>query len=156
MTDIKREFQRVFEFVVKHGVHNPHNWTNAQTKQFLRWAWANKHLLIVYDGQGDSRRISACGMAWQTDHPENRYKDFSPQNTSRGEYLSIYHVIVHPEYKRTGCMLLLLALAIDSHPGVKKAFWNCHSRTNNYLRIIDINTLGKYLLKLDYRAKETI
>lgn len=152
MNDIRREFQRVFEFVVKHGVSNS-AWTNADTKRFLRWAWANKHLLIVHDGEGDSRRIVAAAVCWQTDHPENRYRDFSFDNTARGEYLSVYQVIVHPEFRSRGCMLLLLAMACQEHPGVRKAFWNSHSRGRNYLRIIDIQTLGKELLKWDYRAK---
>lgn len=153
MNDIKREFQRVFEFTVKHGVNS--GWTNAKLKEFLRWAWANHHLLVVYDGEGESRRIAAIGIAWQTDHPENRYRDFSPENTAYGEYLSIFHVIIHPEYRRKGCMLLLLAMAIQEHPGVRKAFWNAHSRGKESLRIMDITTLGRELLKW-HREKHQI
>lgn len=145
MTDIKKEFQRCFEFVVKHGVNS--GWTNVKLKEFLRWAWANKHLNIVYDGPEDSKRIAAVGIAWQTDHPENRYRDFSPENTQYGEYLSVFHVIIHPEYRNQGCMLLLLAMALQEHPGVRKVFWNSHARGKETLRIVDINTLGKELLK---------
>lgn len=153
MTDIKREFQRVFEFVVKHGVHNP-NWTNQDTKRFLRWAWAEKHLLVVYDGVGEFRRVVAAAIVWRTDHPENRYVDFSHENTKVGDYLHVYQTIVHPEFRRKGCLLLLLAMAVNENPGVTRIFWNSHGRRNFRLRLTDISTLGKELLKWDFQAKQ--
>lgn len=151
MTDIRREFQRCFEFVVKHGVQNP-AWTNSDMKRFLRWAWVKKHLLLVYDGEGDRRRIVAAAVAWRTDHPENRYDDFTDSNTNEGPYLHVYQAIVHPEFRKRGCLLLLLAMAIQEHRGVTRIFWNSHSRKRNYLRIVDIDTLGKELLKWDYQV----
>lgn len=155
MTDTRKEFQRVFEFVVKHGVHNP-NWTNADTKRFLRWSWENRHLLVIYDGTGPARRVSAAAIVWRTDHPENRYEDFTPGNTQVGDYLHVYHVIVHPEYRRRGCLILLLTLAVSENPGVRRIFWNSHSRGCNRLQLTDIITLGKELLKWDYREKHLL
>lgn len=149
--DIHQEFQRVFEFVVKHGVRNP-QWTNVTTKRFLRWAWDRKHLLIIYDGTGAARRIAAAAMVWRTDHPENRYEDFSDYNTSYGDYLHVYQVIVHPEYRRQGCLIMLLTLALSENPGITRIFWNSHGRMNNHLRIVDIHTLGKELFKWDCPA----
>lgn len=151
MADIHKEFQRVFEFFVKHGVQNP-LLTNAQRKRFLRWAWDKRHLLVVYDGAGEHRRIAGAAIVWRTDHPENSYRDFSDEATNQGDYLHVYHAVVHPEYRRQGCLLLLLALAVQEHPGARKIFWNSHSRGRDFLRITDIQTLGKELLKWDYQA----
>ncbi len=150
MMDIRREFQRTFEFVVKHGVHNP-SWDNATLKRFLRWSWENHHLLVVYDGTGAARRIAAAAIVWRTDHPENRYDDWSSEHTRIGDYLHVYQAIVHPEYRRKGCLILLLTLALSENPGVTRVFWNSHSRTKDYLRITDIMTLGRELLKHDYK-----
>lgn len=151
MRDIRQEFQRVFEFVVKHGVHNP-SWTNATTKRFLRWAWDKRRLLVIYDGEGPARRIAAAAVVWRTDHPENRYDDYSDSNVMTGDYLSVYQVIVHPQYRRRGCLILLLTLAISENPGVTRIFWNSHGRNHRHLRITDIATLGKELSKWDYPA----
>lgn len=145
MTDIKKEFQRVFEFVVKHGPKI--NWPNRSIKNFLIWAWDNKHLQILYDGQGDSKRIAAVAIVWQQDHPENVYENFENYDDKEGDYLSVYGVIVHPEYRHRGCLLMLLIMSLAEYPKVKKVFWNTHARGKTGLRITDITTLGRELLK---------
>lgn len=152
MADIHKEFQRVFEFFVKHGVKNA-VMTNSDRKRLLRWSWDKRHLLVIYDGVGDHRRIAAAGIAWRTDHPENSYRDFSDEATNMGDYLHVYQVAVHPEYRRRGSLLLLLALALQEHPGVKKVFWNSHSRGQNTLRITTVDILGRELLKADYKER---
>lgn len=152
---IKKEFQRVFEFIVKHGVANA-AWTNNSIKRFLRWAWYYERIFVVYDGFGASRRIAAVAVAWRQDHPDDSYKDMSIEGTEYGEYLHIYQVIVHPEYRSAGCFSMLLALALQRYPGTSKAFWTSHARGSSRkgrMIITDINTLAQELLKWDSRAK---
>jgi hypothetical protein len=150
MIDLKKEFQRVFEFTVKHGPKIV--WNNKDIKKFLLWAWENKHLIIIYDGYGINRRIAAMAIVFQTDHPENKYENFETYDENQGEYLSVYGVIVHPQYQHKGCLLLLFIKAISIYPSVTKIFWNSHSRGSNKLRITEINTLGKELLKWHHSA----
>lgn len=150
MIDIKREFQRVFEFLVKHGPKI--SWNNKDIKKFLVWAWDNEHLIVIYDGYGTNRRICAIAIVWQTDHPENRYDNFAQYDLNDGEYLGVYGVVVHPEYRFKGCLLMLLIRALGKYPDVKKVFWSNHSRSNKGLKITTIETLGKELLKWHHSA----
>lgn len=149
MADIRTEFHRLFTFCVKHGPKLP--WPNRDIKKFLIWAWDMKHLFVVYDGEGNNRRICAAAIAWRTDHPENRFDSLINAETNQGDYLNVYMVIVHPEYRRKGCMLLLLAMTLEQYKGIKRIFWNSNRRNPdiNRLRIIDTNTLGRELLKWD-------
>ena len=143
--DIKKEFQRVFEFVVKHGPKQER--TNAEIKKFLLWAWERKHLLVLYDGFFEARRIAAIAICWQTDHPENKYQNLSTYDLNEGEYLSVYGVVVHPEYRDKGCLLMLLIQAMGQYPEAKKIFFNKHGRGAIGLRIMDINQFANRLLK---------
>ena len=145
MSDLKREFQRVFEFLVKHGPKL--HWGNRDIKKFLTWAWNHKHLVIIYDGYFDKRRIAAIGICWQTDHPENKYKDFGDYDVKEGDYLHIFGVVVHPEYRKRNCLAMLLCTALTEYPTVTKICWNTHARGRNSLRITTIDTLGRELLK---------
>lgn len=145
MIDLDREFQRTFEFVVKHGPKL--HWGNRDIKKFLRWAWNGKHLVTVYDGYYDKRRIAAIAIVWQSDHPENRYESFGAYDEKEGEYLHVYGVIVHPEYRKRNCLAMLLCTSLIEYPSVSKVCWNHHGRLKQGLRIVDINTLSKELLK---------
>lgn len=143
MNDIKREFQRVFEFVVKHGPKL--HWCNRDIKKFLTWAWNGRHLITLYDGFYDKKRIAAIAIVWQTDHPENRYESFGEYDAREGDYLHVYGCIVHPEYRSRNCFPMLLATALIEYPNVTKIFWNRHAREKSGLRITSIDNLGRRL-----------
>lgn len=145
MIDTKREFQRVFEFIVKHGPKM--KMPNKDIKQFLIWAWEKSHLIVLYDGYFDTKRIAAIAICWQTDHPENKYENLQEYDLNEGDYLSVYGVVVHPEYRHKGCLLMLFVRALGEYPSVKKIFWNHHSRKGNGLKIMDVTTFGEQLLK---------
>ena len=143
-TDIKREFQRIFEFVVKHkGNAITKNATNAHIKKVLRWAWYYEKLFIIFDGT----RIVSMAVAWRTDHPENNYRDMSFFNTEIGDYISVYCVVVHPDYRNKGMMLPLLGLVMKRFPGANKIFWAIHARGLSILKITTTEKLTKGLIK---------
>jgi hypothetical protein len=143
MDDPKRELQRIFEFVVKHGPKL--HWANRDIKKFLTWAWNGKHLVTLYDGFHDKKRIAAIAVVWQTDHPENKYESFGNYDEREGDYLHVYGTIVHPEYRQRECLPMLLATALIEYPKVTKVFWNHHGRKKNTLVITTINNLGRRL-----------
>jgi len=143
--EIKKEFQRVFQFVVKHKDSNM-NWTNKDIRKFLRWAWYYKRLFIIYD----NRRIAAIGIMWRTDHPENASGYLSFERTEFGDYLYVYQVLVHPNYKMRGLLFQLLYEAKKRYNGVKRAFWKDRK---GRLRIIEVNRLMGDLSKWAIRTE---
>lgn len=141
MNEKKREFQRVFEFVVKHNGDNI-PWANSITKKLLRWALFYKKLFIVYDGQ----RIAALAIAWRTTHPENSYEDFSLDKTETGDFMHVFRVIVHPDYRAKGLMFQLFVMGLIRFRGVQTVFWEQRIR-NGKTRMV-IQPVGKVLEEL--------
>lgn len=131
MNSIKKEFQRVFEFIVKHNDGNI-PWENKLTKKLIRWALFYKKIFIVYDGS----RIAGLGIAWRTTHPENSYEDLSLDRTERGDFLHVYRVIIHPEYRTKGLMFQLLVMALIRFRGVTTVFWEQRMRNEKSRMII--------------------
>lgn len=127
----KKEFQRVFEFIVKHNSGNI-PWENRVTKKLIRWALFYKKLFIVYDGA----RIAGLGFAWRTTHPENSYKDLSLDRTENGDFLHVYRVIIHPDYRYQGIMFQLLVMAMIRFRGAKTMFWEQRARGDKTRLII--------------------
>lgn len=132
MNDKQKEFQRVFEFVVKHNGGNI-PWKNQITKKLIRWALFYKKIFIVYDGP----RIAALAFAWRTSHPENSYEDLSLDKTESGDFLHVYRVIVHPEYRKQGLMFMLLVMGLLRFRGVKTVFWEKRSRNGKTQLVIE-------------------
>lgn len=118
MNDKKRELQRIFEFVVKHNGGNI-PWTNSAIKKFLRWALFYKKLFVIYDGM----RIAAIAVCWRTTHPENDYEDLSLSKTEKGDFMHVYRVIVHPEYRGRGLLFMLYTMALLRFRGVRTIYW---------------------------------
>ena len=127
----KRELQRIFEFIVKHNGGNI-EWENKITKKLIRWALFYKKLFIVYDGT----RIAGLAVAWRTSHPENSYEDLSLDKTERGDFMHVYRVIVHPEYKSQGLMFQLFIMGLIRFRGVKTVFWEQRIRNGKSRMII--------------------
>ena len=141
---VKKDFQRIFEFVVKHkGAAITGKATNAQIKRLLRWAWFHKMLIILFH----DRRIAAVAVCWRTDHPENNYQDMTFANTEFGDYISVYCVIVHPDYRGRGMMLPLLGLAMKRFDGANKIFWTIHARGSTRIKITTTEKLSRELMK---------
>lgn len=150
MNDIKREFQRVFEFIVKHnGDTIP--WENKLTKKLIRWAVFYKKIFIVYDKE----RIAGLAIAWRTTHPENSYEDLSLDRTEKGNFLHVYRVITHPEYTGKGLMFQLLVMGMLRFRGVKHIFWEQRNRTGGKNRLIiqPVERVLQELFKWHQKAK---
>jgi hypothetical protein len=148
MTDCKKELQRVFEFVVKHNSGNI-PWENKITKKLIKWSLFYKKIFIVYDGP----RIAALAFAWRTSHPENSYEDLSLDKTESGDYMHVFRVIIHPEYRKEGYMFQLFVMGLIRFRGVKTVFWE--KRTKNGKSRMVIVPVEKLLEELYKWQKKT-
>lgn len=148
MKDKRKEFQRVFEFIVKHNGENI-SLENNKLKNFIRWAAFYKKLFIIYD----NKRIAAVGIAWRTTHPENKIRDFSLDSTENGDYIYAYRVIVHPDYSWRGLMFQLMCMAATRFRGCKRIFWEKRGSTDEK-PILVIKTVEQMFKELAKWQKE--
>ncbi len=141
MTDRKKEFQRIFEFIVKHN-NGVIPWENKVTKRLLRWALFYKKLFVVYDHS----RIAGLAIAWRTTHPENSYDDLGVEKTEAGDFMHVYRVIIHPDYRSRGLMFQLLVMGMLRFRGVKTVFWT-QRKCGEKKRLV-IQPVNKVLMEL--------
>lgn len=144
MTDIQRDLQKIFEFIVKNKGETI-AWKNSDIRNFIRWALYYRKLFIVWAPAGQGQRIAALGVAWRTEKVEPQTQTLTFENTEFGDNLFIYQVIVHPDFANTGTLFQLLSMALWRYPGVERVFW--FSEHHRSKKLITIST-NKLLAKL--------
>lgn len=148
--DLQKELQRIFEFVVKHNGGSL-DWANKDIRNFIRWAMYYKRLFIVWGpASAGTKRIVAVGVAWRSVEPDCSYSTFDAETLETGDWLHVFRVILHPEYRDRGVMFQLLSMALHRYPRVTHAYWQTHARGNTETRTMEI---GKMLQALHREVK---
>lgn len=131
--EIKKEFNRLFKFIVKHGP-NLVRGDNNYIKRFLKWAWSEKRIFIINEGN----QIIAVLIAWRTPEVVNKFERLDLDTTENGNYLYISQCLIHPDHKHKGYLLPLLIQALYRYDGVDNVFW--HDRRGKH-KIINTDRL---------------
>lgn len=146
----KREFQRIFEFLVKYheGVGA---WSNRDIRKFLRWAIFYKRLFIIHDdATPSSKRIVAVAVAWRVETPMSWDFD-NLESMETGDTLYVFNTTIHPDYRKKGVLFALLSLALWRYQGVSEIYWEntCRDKVHHY------KITKEKLLRLLTHAKKT-
>ena len=138
--EIKRDLQKVFEFVVKNRGKTL-GWDNADIRKFIRWAVHYRKLFLVYAPAGTGQRIVALGVAWRTESIGPIANELTFENTEFGNNLYVFQTIIHQDFERAGMMFQLLSLALLRYPGVENVFWHSEHHSTGKIVKISVNRL---------------
>lgn len=142
----QKHFQKIFEFVVKNRGETL-TWSNAEIKNFIRWALYYRKLFIVWApaGEGKGQRIAALGIAWRAEKVRPQADELTFENTEFGVNLFAFQVVVHPDFRNVGTLFQLLSLCVWRYPGINNVFWNSQHHNTGKLVTIPLTRLLRLL-----------